>query len=118
MSAAEYRATVAKPAKRSKYGSRKTVVDGITFHSEKEALRFATLKMLVKAGDYSDLRLQPRYELTSEGKHICWYIADFEYRDAITGETVTEDCKGVETETFKLKKKLFEAQYGRRIKLT
>lgn len=116
MTAAEYRQT--KAAKPSKYRNRKTVVDGITFDSAIEARRYSVLKMLSMAGDISDLRLQPSYNLEAHGAKICAYRADFEYRDCITGEAITEDVKGFETPEFKLKRKLFEAQYGRRIKIT
>lgn len=48
---------------RSKYGARKTVVDGITFDSKKEANRYRELKLLEKAGEICCLRLQVPFEL-------------------------------------------------------
>lgn len=47
----------------SKYGARKTVVDGITFDSKKEANRYRELKLLEKAGKISNLKLQVPFEL-------------------------------------------------------
>lgn len=117
ISAAEARKMMGK-SKRSKYGNRKTVFDGITFDSAMEARRYGVLKMLSLAGDITNLRLQPSYDIEAHGVKICAYRADFAYRDCITGEEITEDVKGVETPEFKLKRKLFEAQYGRKIKLT
>ena len=43
---------------RNKYGNKKTVVDGITFDSRKEAKRYQELKLLEKAGEIKDLRRQ------------------------------------------------------------
>lgn len=117
LSPAEARQLMAK-APRSKYGNRKTVVDGITFDSGVEARRYRVLKMLSDAGDITDLELQPSYQLEAYGAPICTYRADFAYRDAVSGEDITEDVKGFLTPEFKLKRKLFEAQYGRRLRLT
>lgn len=103
--------------KRSKYGSAKTVVDGITFDSRKEARRYAELKILEKVGRIEDLRLQPEYELIPKyrknGHTIrrTTYRADFAYIDTETGQLVVEDVKGFRTETYRLKKKLLEYLY-------
>jgi hypothetical protein len=39
------------------------------------------------------------------------YKADFEYFDIQQGKVIIEDVKGVKTEVYKLKKKLFEYKY-------
>ena len=80
-------------------------LDGIVFASKKEMLRYGELLMLAKAGVISELRLQPRYKLPAE----IVYVADFEYRR--DGKTVAEDVKGVLTQAYKLKRKLFRATY-------
>lgn len=49
--------------KRSKYGNRKVVRDGIKFDSEREAARFAELKVLRAMGKIRDLRLQANFTL-------------------------------------------------------
>ena len=101
----------------TKYHAKKTVVDGIMFDSKKEAARYAELKLLERAGIISQLVLQPRFELQEgfrkNGKSYrkIEYVADFMYRDNKAEETVIEDVKGVKTEVYKLKKKLFEAKY-------
>ena len=43
---------------------------------------------------------------------ICRYIADFTYVEPGRG-VVTEDVKGVRTQVYLLKRKLFEAQFRR-----
>lgn len=104
----------------SKYGSRKTVVDGVTFDSKREANRYGELKIMERANLIEDLKLQPKYELlkgytNGEGKRIraMSYIADFEYRDKISGLITVEDVKSPATRTqvYLIKKKLFEKKY-------
>lgn len=102
----------------NKYRNCKTVLDGICFDSKREAERYAELNILLKAGEIKDLILQPKFEL--QGKFRCrdknypaiTYKADFQYTEAATGKIVVEDVKGMETETFKLKKKLFLRKFG------
>lgn len=102
----------------SKYRNKKTELDGITFDSKREAERYAELKLLEKVGEIAHLKLQPEVILQDKfihkGKTIraIKYKADFAYFDKATGKSVIEDVKGMETETFKLKKKLFLKKYG------
>ena len=96
--------------RRSKYGAVKTVVDDITFASRAEARRYSELKLLVRANEISELRLQPRYPFVVLGSKICTYVGDFEYRDS-NGCTVCEDVKGVRTPEYIIKRKLFLAIY-------
>lgn len=93
--------------KRSKYGAKKTVVDGIKFDSMAEAARYGVLKVIQAAGLISELRLQVPYVITVNGKKICRYIADFVYIE--NGKEVVEDVKGMKTPVYNLKKKLMEA---------
>lgn len=46
----------------------------------------------------------------------CTYIADFAYQRG--SELIVEDYKGVETDAFKIKRKLMLLRYGIRIMLT
>jgi len=86
--------------KKSKMGNVITEVDGIKFRSGKEANRYCELKILLKAGEISDLQLQVKFEAAPEvqwnGKKIkpIYYYADFVYKDTGTGKKVIEDCKG------------------------
>lgn len=96
----------------SKYGAKKTVVDGITFPSKLEAKRWGELLILQKAGAISCLKRQVPFDLKVNGHLICRYIADFTYTQATTGEIVVEDAKGMMTPAFRLKAKLMEAIHG------
>lgn len=122
--------------RRSKYGAVPTEAHGIRFASKKEARRYGELLLLARAGDIRKLRLQPHYALcalTVDGadcqnvnagaianrrRVVCEYWADFEYEESDRGyggikwTRVVEDTKGVRTDVYLLKKKLFEAQYG------
>lgn len=109
----------------SKWRNRKTVYNGVAFDSIKECNRYKELELLQLAGVISNLKLQPRYVLQEgykriDGKRIraITYVADFEYRDCETGEIVTEDVKGAQTQVFRLKCKLFEKKFGRVIRIT
>lgn len=105
-----------KPNRRSKYGNQKTVVDGIEFDSKKEAEYYCQLKLLKKAGEIKDIGLQPRFELQPafEKNGVKYrpitYIADFVITNN-DGTTEIVDVKGVETQVFKIKQKLFEYMY-------
>ena len=92
----------------NKYRAVKTVIDGITFHSKKEAERYKILSLLESQGRIDNLRLQPRIALMVNGVKIGHYIADFQYD--ISGKQVIEDVKSKATRTpiYKLKKKILE----------
>lgn len=98
----------------NKYRNKKTVVDGITFDSQKEAKRYGELKLLEHAGVITDLQLQPPFKLEVHGVKICTYRADFRYTE--NGKDVVEDVKGVLTPVYRIKKKLMFAIYGIEIK--
>ena len=96
--------------RRAKYGNVRTTVDGISFHSKREAKRYEALKLLLAHGEISELKLQPRFKLRVEGVLICTYVADFEYKTA-TGKEVVEDVKGFKTDVYRIKANLFQALY-------
>lgn len=108
----------------SKYHARKTTVDGITFDSRREAYRYLVLKGMEEEGVIEDLRRQVRYELIPafdvDGKHYrpVFYVADFVYLDKETGKEVVEDVKGMRTDVYRIKSKLFARRYGMSIKET
>lgn len=104
--------------------TRKTVVDGITFDSRREACRYQELKLCEQSGVIRLLRLQPKYRIVIGGVAVklrsrgypngrqMTYIADFEYYDAEKRKTIIEDVKmqsGFRTEVYKIKKALMEA---------
>lgn len=102
----------------TKYGNRKTTVEGVKFDSKAEARRYGELKLLEKGGVITALLLQPSFQLAPAFFHkgrkerAIKYIADFQYIVAGTDRTIVEDVKGKRTEVYKLKRKLFLAKYG------
>lgn len=92
-----------------KYHSKKTFVDGIRFDSKREAARYTELKLLEKAGELKELKLQVPFCLFVNNFKICTYKADFVYE--ADGKKVVEDVKGFKTPVYRLKKKLFEALF-------
>ena len=107
---------------RSKYHAKKTTVDGITFDSRREADRYLVLKGMEDDGAIEDLRRQVRYELVPafdvDGMHYrpVYYVADFVYVE--DGKEVVEDVKGMRTDVYRLKSKLFARRYGVSIRET
>lgn len=107
----------------SKYGSKKTELDGIVFDSKREASRYAELKLMEMAKLISDLELQVPFELIPAQRinnkvveRACTYVADFVYYDKAMGETVVEDAKGMRTDVYKIKRKLMLQKYNIKIK--
>ena len=101
-----------------KYHAIKTTIDGVSFSSRAEASRYATLKASAADGRIKDLVLQPRFVLQPgfgpAGKKVraIEYVADFQYLDN-HGRIIVEDVKGMKTETYNMKKKMFIFKYGR-----
>ena len=112
----KYSKTSLEKNKKSKYRAKKMELDGIMFDSKKEAQRYSELKMLEKGSVIKNLELQPRFLLQDKfeykGKLIrkIEYIADFKYIDE-NGNTVVEDVKGLKTDVYNIKKKLFLNKY-------
>lgn len=127
----------------SKYNSKKTIIDGISFDSVKEAKRYRELKLLEKVGKIRNLQLQVKfplipsqYEETGEtyarGIHKgekkkrlverpISYVADFVYEE--NGQTVVEDVKGYRGSggggaygVFRIKRKLMLWVHGIKVK--
>ena len=69
----------------NKYRNKKVIVDGEEFDSKKEGKRYKELKLLERAGEISNLELQPKFLLQDtfkkNGKTYkkIQYIADFMY---------------------------------------
>lgn len=104
----------------NKYRNKKITIDGITFDSIKESKRYQELKLLERAKEITELKLQvpfillDSYVLNGKKRQGIKYIADFVYIDIRTEKYVVEDVKSPATKTqvYKLKKKLFEQKYG------
>lgn len=103
----------------NKYHNTKVIYNGIKFDSKKEMQRYKDLELLESTDYICNLELQKKFLLqegytNAKGKKIrpIYYIADFYYYDYIDNKWVVEDTKGVRTEVYKLKKKLFEYKYN------
>jgi len=108
----------------SKYGAKKVTYDGKTFDSQKEAQRYAKLRLLERGKAIKDLQTQVGFVLIpaqrdESGKVIeraVTYVADFVYTDCKTGKQVVEDTKGFKTKDYIIKRKLMLERHGIRIK--
>lgn len=119
VTAAQFRksATRSRERKPNKYGAQRVHVDGIWFDSKREANRWLQLKLMVRAGEISDLKRQVTVKLegrdgpllTRTGRRMR-YIADFTYTDLKTGLTIYEDAKGKPTPEYNVKRAVAMAQ--------
>lgn len=126
-------------SQKSKYGSHKVTVDGVTYDSTKEYRRFKELSLLERAGAIQNLQRQVKFVLVPAQREFCneiytkgrkkgcfkpgkllekecSYIADFAYIQ--NGEIVVEDTKGFRTKDYIVKRKLMLWIHGIRIKET
>jgi len=89
-------------ARRHKYGN------AIAGGSKLEESVYQLLALREKAGEIEDLKRQSTVVLQDGPRNvrITWRI-DFEWVNKATGETEYGEAKGVETEVYKLKLKLF-----------
>jgi hypothetical protein len=100
----------------SKFRNRKTVLDGHTFDSQAESRYYLLVKEMHSTGQIQSFKLQPRYILQDKFKkngkpyRKIEYVADFEVLH-LDGSIEVIDVKGVKTEAFKIKHKLFEKAY-------
>lgn len=109
---------------RNKFGAIKTEVDGIVFASKAEARRYGDLRLLEKSGQISGLTWQVPFELAPSVKYLgdkrakppLRYVADFVYCE--NGVIVVEDCKGVLTSAFKIKRHLMKWAKGIDVRLS
>mgnify|MGYP000920856240 FL=1 len=109
----ERRGRAKKPApKPSKYNSKRIHVDGVLFDSKKEADYYGDLKLQLKAGAIKGFCRQPEFILTAGfgNRKPVTYKADFIVFN-LDGTADVIDVKGVETEVFKIKKKLFADKF-------
>lgn len=104
------------PPKKSKLRNQPVTVDGIRFHSKREANRYCQLKIMEKAGAISGLHLQVEYilapsvEINGRKKPPLRYFADFVYMEH--GVKVVEDAKGHRTDVYKIKRHLVKHIHG------
>lgn len=100
----------------NKYNAKKTVINNIKFDSKTEAEYYIYLKELQNKGIVNNIELQPSFILQNSFKkngktfRAIKYKADFKvtYSDS---EIAIIDIKGMETDVFKIKRKIFEYSY-------
>lgn len=113
MSAIQYQEAFAKPKRGNKYGARKTLFEGITFDSQREAEVYRDLKLLEQAGRISGFERQRKFELIINGKIIGTAKIDFAFIDHDQdGKLRVVDVKGVVTREFKRTQKIIKAIYN------
>jgi hypothetical protein len=100
----------------SKYRNKPTKLNGYNFDSVAEAGRYADLCLLVFERSISALEVHPVFELqpafvdsTGKRQRAIKYEADFAYTE--NGKIIVEDVKGFETQTWRIKKRLFLYKY-------
>ena len=113
-------AALTKGSKQPKYRNKPTFADGQRFDSIKEAKRYGELRLLARAGEISDLELQPEFEFIINGElfltrtgRVFKYRADFRYRQ--DGKTIVEDVKSPITEAnpvYRMKRDLMRHVHG------
>jgi len=108
----------------TKYGNQTSTYNGILYHSKFEANYAAELDLLLQAGEITKWERQVKIDLKGEnGSHITNYFIDFVVYHR-SGITEYVECKGFETEVWRLKWKLAEDKFknskdfGSDIKLT
>lgn len=97
-----------------KYRVKPQITEDGRFDSKKELRRWEELKLLEDAGQISHLtriRKECTFSLrSSSGEKVCDYIVDYIYRE--NGKAIAEDCKGMKTDVYRIKRKWFIADYG------
>ena len=102
----------------SKYNAKKVEVDGIKFDSKAEAEYYLHLKEKVDNGEIRSFERQIRMTL-QEGFYLegikgkvrdITYVVDFVITKS-DGSITYIDVKGIETDVFKLKRKMFMHKY-------
>ena len=66
-------------------------LDGVVFDSITECEHYANLKLLLRDGVISELKMQTRFDLIVNEIHIAYYYADFCYLKG--GVAIVEDVK-------------------------
>lgn len=96
-----------KTTKKSKYGNKKVIYQGITFDSKMECELFMYLKVKFK-----NIILQPKFTLQDKFKdNQNQTIRAIEYKADFQIGNIVIDCKGFATKDFLIKQKLFKYKY-------
>ena len=95
-----------------KYNNRKCRYGNIIFDSLLERDRYLVLKERLLQNKIQELKVHPIF---INSIRICGVEMDFEYVE--DNKTVMEDVKGFDTDISKLKRKMFEACYKRKVRI-
>mgnify|MGYP001611470679 FL=1 len=91
-----------------KFHAKRTETDGHSFASKLEAALYAQLKLEERAGLIRDIQVQDHVYL-SDAEIL--YIPDFKYTVTATGKSEWAESKGMETASWRIKRKLWQT-YG------
>lgn len=94
--------------KKKKYHNVTTEYNGIKYDSKLEAKTAQDLDWQLRSGDIKEWKRQVKIPLKVNGVFIANYYCDFRYVDK-NGQVVYLEAKGMETELFRLKWKIFTA---------
>lgn len=102
----------------SKYNAKKVEVDGIKFDSKVEAEYYLHLKEMAEGGEIQGFERQVKMTLQDsfylegvKGKiRAITYVVDFKITEK-DGSITYIDVKGIETDVFKMKRKMFMNRY-------
>jgi hypothetical protein len=101
---------------RHKYRAIRTIVDGISFPSAKQSRRYSELKLLERAGEIKDLKLEvpfalaPAVIINGRKKPALRYVADFVYVEK--GQRIIEDTKGFRSQAYIIKRHLMKSVHS------
>lgn len=101
----------------SKYRNTKCTVDGQAYRSKREAQRHRSLLVMQRSGLIADLQREVPFVLAPSVRYMdkratpaLRYFADFVYTQ--DGQRIVEDCKGLRTEGYRIKRHLMLALHG------
>ena len=98
--------------KKSKYGAKKTTVDGVVFDSKAESIYYLQHKNDERMTMQEKFVLMDKFRLNGKLYREIAYKADFVFRNENNEILKVVDVKGVLTTEFKIKAKLFANRYG------
>jgi hypothetical protein len=87
----------------NKYNVDRSVMKETGFASKLEAMINEVLKARESTGEIKDIGMQTRVEFPCG---IAWKV-DFSFTDVATGKRILAEAKGVETETYRLKRRMY-----------
>lgn len=99
-------------ARANKYNAERVKIDGITFDSKLEAMRYQELKFLERANEIKQLDVHPTYPIVINDRKLGFIELDFEYYDIRAGFRVYEDVKGHDTALSRFKRAVLEATHN------